>query len=98
MDQAVELLVDGHHGVYVPQVFAETVDMTLFTGIDPEDLQTIQAGPESEWYWDAWTSILDRAHRVDQSGNHWYLYQNQDLWLFSPDLMSEQEKESFFGV
>ena len=96
MFSEMELLVDGHHGVYVPQVFAETVDLKLFAGISDEDIQTVLAGPDAEWYWDAWTGILDRAEYRDSDGNLWLLHQNGDLWLYSPDLMSETELEDFF--
>jgi len=94
---AMELLVDGHHGVYVPQVFAESIDLKKFSGIRAEDLQTVLAGPDTEWYWDAWTGILDNAVWVDHMGHRWLLHQDGDLWLYCPELMSEIERETFFG-
>jgi hypothetical protein len=94
---AMELLVDGHHGVYVPQVFAETVNLQQFSGIRDEDLQTVLTGPDANAYYDAWANILDSAELIDHQGHRWLLHQDGDIWMYCPELMSELERETFFG-
>ena len=93
---SVEILVGDSHGVYVPQVFAEKFDLSLWNGIDPEDAKTIAEGPEAEWYWEAWDNILSSAS-YKHDGNEWFLYQNGDLFAYSPNLMTDEEYENFFG-
>ena len=72
-----ELFLDGNRGVYIPQHFAEAIDVKDWTGIDAEDLDVLRAGPDHESYWDAWTSVLDYAETKDGR----VLWQDGDLWL-----------------
>lgn len=48
-------------------------------GVDFKDVQICQSGPDHEWYWEAWQSILDDAHIVSD-GITWRLHQDGDLW------------------
>jgi hypothetical protein len=60
-------------------------------------MATLREGPEAEWYWDAWESILTRAKHVDPDGNVWLLSQDGDLFAYCEDLMTEDEYADFFG-
>ena len=96
MASAINLLVSDSHGVYVPQVFASNFDLSLWNGIRPEDIETIEAGPDHEWYWDAWNDILSSAEYVTE-GNTYRLHQDGDLWAVCYEQMSDDEYRDFFG-
>jgi hypothetical protein len=76
-----ELFLDGNRGVYIPQHFAEAIDVQDWTGIDAEDLDVLRAGPDHESYWDAWQTVLDHAETLDGR----VLHQDGDLWLVARD-------------
>ena len=92
----IRLLVADWHGVYVPQQFVEQYDNEQW-GIGKEDMDTLLAGPENDWYWETWVTVLDNASYTDENGNEWHLTQDGDLWTYCEKLMSDEEYESFFG-
>ena len=59
---AVELLLSDARGVYIPQNFCEIFDVAQW-GLDPDSwaVETCLSGPETEFYWDAWDEILNKA-------------------------------------
>lgn len=65
MEQYPTLLVDGHHGQYVPQVFAEQYNNLMWgmEDFDP-DYQTVLKGPDEEFYWECWEAVLNKANFV----------------------------------
>lgn len=74
-------IVDGHHGIYVPQVWAERFGLQAAqtAGVDPFDVSRLLNGPESDDYWESWDSILnDYCHTVDGVKHH--LTQDGDLF------------------
>lgn len=81
MSNYITHFLDSARGVYIPRDFAEIIDPQDWTGIDPQDLQTLKSGPDSEFYWDAWQSVLDYA----ESKDGWTLHQDGDLWLVQFD-------------
>jgi hypothetical protein len=79
-----ELVVDCHHGIYIPQVFARTYGLPEnFTNWDEikEDIEFLQAedSVDKEEYFDVWSDVIDTA-KLTVSGNEYYLYTNDDLW------------------
>ena len=83
----MELLIDGHHGIFIPQLFCEYYAEN-FEGINPEDLETCQ-DPNNQWYWDSWTNILDNAYII-QNGKKYILWQDCDLFLIAENEEIEQ--------
>lgn len=75
------LYADGNRGVYIPQHFAESVVRAYVANVTDWQWTQLEAGPDGEHYWDAWTSVLDNALITDPSGVEWSLYQDGDLWL-----------------
>ena len=74
------LLIDGNQGIYIPQSFAQS-GYQPDGGWDAEDRRTLQEGPESEFYWEAWDSVLRDTVMVDETtGDRFTLYQDGDLW------------------
>lgn len=90
----IEILASDSRGVYVPQFFAEYCSDN-WNGIHPDDLQVLVEGPENEWYWETWDSVLTTAKYVDKNGNEWYLYQDGDLFAICDELMTDEERENF---
>ncbi|MCP3653588.1 MAG: hypothetical protein GY766_01635 [Herbaspirillum sp.] len=81
MSNYITHFLDSARGVYIPRDFALMIDPQDWTGIDPQDLQTLKDGPDSEFYWDAWESVLNNAESLDG----WTLHQDGDLWLVQLD-------------
>lgn len=94
---AIQLLLDGCHGIYLPQQFATQFDLAKFNLPDKAVIEYLLAGPEDEEYWDAWAEVLDAATYAGTDGNTYYLYQDGDLWLVCEDTMTEEEYSDFFG-
>ena len=89
-----ELLVDSHHGQYIPQAFAETVRRELFgDSISADDFEIIAAGPDAEFYWDAWDSILNSAETKDGVT----LWQDGDLWAVDWSLIGDSDDIADIG-
>lgn len=94
---AINLLVTDSHCQYVPEVFARNFDLTLWSGVDQDDVDIILKGPHNnDEYWDAWDYILTHAVYYHQ-GNVFYLHQDGDLFAVCDDLMTEDEYINFFG-
>ena len=76
------LVLTDSHGVYIPQLWCADLDrdQAEAIGVSWEDVQACQYGPDHEWYWEAWQTIIDCASMTDQHGTTWTLYQDGDLW------------------
>lgn len=80
----IEILADSSRGRYIPHHFAEACDMEAW-GVKPEDAAILLAGPDHEWYWEAWDSVLSSASYTDDDGHTWTLYQDGDLFAVRDD-------------
>ena len=90
----ITILVSDHNGIHIPRMFAERFD---WSGADIDDLNLVSKGPDHEWYWEAWESILRDAFHVDREGHHWKLHQDGDLFAICDELMTNEEYKDFFG-
>lgn len=50
-------IVDSHHGIYIPQIFCQSYEKV--DNVCQEDWDICLSGPDHEWYWDAWSEILN---------------------------------------
>ncbi len=91
---AVSLLLDSNRGVYIPQSFITTFDLSKWEGITIDNIAALSAGPDIEDYWSAWESVIDSA-TFTENGHVWRLYQDGDLWALCDELMTEEEKYNF---
>lgn len=89
----ISLLVNGSHGVYVPQVFAEQFDLTewVVNVPDPMELESV----DNQYYWETWEDVLNNASYTDKDGHVWTLYQDGDLWAVCYELLTDEEREAF---
>jgi hypothetical protein len=76
-----ELFADGSRGVYIPQHFAESVKREYVDGVSAEDWETLEAGPDADWYWDTWDRVTNNATINHPTLGKCYLWQEGDLWI-----------------
>lgn len=86
----VVLLLDGVRGCNLPQDFiAETEGVQGWTyNVSTEDIETLKAGPDEEWYWEAWNNVLDNAYFTYIDGTKGILYISEeysDLFIIPED-------------
>ena len=85
MNQPI-LLIDGNRGQYIPQEFAKDLMNRgyNFTHNRPiwKDVRTLLSGPDNEWYWEAWESLMDKLTFANKKypGTPYHLEQHDDLW------------------
>ena len=77
------LWLSDARGVYIPRDFANSFADRAKTvsGVDPEDWAVLEAGPDHEWYWEAWDAVCRDAIVTDDKGSHFTVYQDGDCWL-----------------
>lgn len=91
MTYSIHLLSDAR-GQYLPRDAAESLDWTQFPDVRAEDLEILRAGPDAEFYWDAWQDVLSRAETKDGD----VLHQDGDLWLIRADA-AVQDLNTYFA-
>lgn len=77
-----KLLLADRHGVYIPQVFCQNFELDKWnlTKSNGADIDVCLAGPDHEWYWEAWDAITRDAAYRDEHGCVWNLHQDGDLF------------------
>jgi hypothetical protein len=77
-------IVDGSHGIYAPQVFAQRYKReSLFPVPSEEAWNTLLAGPVDTGegaYWDIWAEDIDGRVEFNMNGKRWVLEQDGDLF------------------
>jgi len=102
MSKGIQILLDSNRGIYIPQHFAEGFAMQCtdgegWEGISEKDRETLLAGTDADWYWEAWEDVLNCATYTDADGNVWRLYQDGDLFAICDELMTDDDYMAFFG-
>jgi len=88
----IEILFDSNRGVFIPQNFAEEVSRDCVSGLSDSDWATLEAGPDGEWYWEAWDSVLNNAViTMPKTGIEYTVYQNGDVFLIPVGLELPEE-------
>lgn len=84
----LELLVDSHHGVYIPKIFSE-----MFPQFLTEQQISDLSGPDNEFYWETWEDVLNMEITNDK-GEKFYLMQSDgDLFAYPSNM---EIPEDFF--
>jgi len=71
-------IVDGSHGIYIPQRYAVTASADDMATEEQRDV--LLEGPEHPLYWDVWEEIL-RDVEVTRGESKWVLEEDGDLFL-----------------
>jgi len=78
------LFADDHHGIYIPQYFAQQINHEFVTGVSDEEWTILEAGPDHDLYWETWEQVAAYSNVIitmPDSGIKYYLCQIGDLWL-----------------
>lgn len=91
------LWLSDSRGIYIPRDFAKSFAdrAKSVTGVSDEDWQTLENGPDDEWYWEAWQAVCDNAVITDENGVKYSVYQDGDCWLI-PDGMEWSDRDETF--
>lgn len=76
-----DLYACDSRGIYIPQYFAESCKREMVHGVSAETWATLEAGPDHEFYWDAWDDVMRDAKIRTPDGQEGFLYQDGDLWI-----------------
>ena len=93
MTTAIHILLDSNRGIYIPRDFEAGILWRDFDNV-PNDIEVLK-NPDHENYWDVWADVIDNATWTDKDGNTFILYQDGDVFLMCPELMTEEEKRNF---
>ena len=84
-----ELLINSAHGIYVAQTFAQYYYETESIKNEAElsnELCTLLGGPDKEYYWEAWETVLNNAIMQSPSEKEFILWSNDgDIWAVPVD-------------
>jgi hypothetical protein len=83
----MKLVADNHLGVYIPQFIAESGLLSV-GGIDMEDVEILLDGPDHEWYWETWDTVLNNFRT--ESGEILYTGECGDVFLALPEEVEEE--------
>ena len=84
------LFVDGHHGIYIPELFCKGYvnGNYKFTFSEQSTIEAIheiaQNGIDCEHYWESWECVLNGTivpHDELNIPGTYFLHHNEDLWL-----------------
>lgn len=89
-DGSILLLTDAR-GIYQPRDFAQEVKRECIANVSDADWETLLAGPDVDYYWDAWQEVCDAAViTAPDTGVKYYIYQDGDTWLVPVDAVWEE--------
>ena len=91
------LWLSDARGVCIPRDFVGRFNEPerLISGVEPDTLDILRAGPEATDYWEAWCEVCDRAIVTDLKGNRYRVYQDGDCWLIPEGMEWSDEKDWF---
>ena len=76
------LVADNHMGIYIPKFIAES-GLLSEGGIDAESVEILKMGPDHEWYWEVWDSVLNNFETPE--GQILYIGECGDVFLAFPE-------------
>ena len=82
------LIADNHLGVYLPQLVAES-GLLSAGGIDASHVEILMKGPDHEWYWDTWDTVMNNF--MTEKGEILVIGECGDLFLATPEEWEEEE-------
>jgi hypothetical protein len=89
------LWLDGNRGRYLPRDFAcSFANRRDVSGISSRDWRTLQAGPDHDWYWEAWDNVCDHA-KVSLNDVTYTVYMDGDCWLIPEGMQWDDGQKCF---
>jgi hypothetical protein len=93
----VVLYLSDARGIYIPRDFAECTHRECVSGVSDEDWQVLLAGPEHEWYWEAWDGVCNSAALSSDTGKQYSVHQDGDCWLVEKGAEYDENFEDSLG-
>jgi len=93
----IMLWLSDARGQYIPRDFANSfADRSRHVrGVDGGTWETLESGPDHEWYWDAWSDVCDNAVVTDENGREYFIHQDGDCWLVPKGMEWDDRIEGF---
>lgn len=79
------VLVDSHHGIYCPQIAAQSLAQARTEGVSREDLAALIEGPEHKDYWEIWEDVLNNCVILDE-GERFTIVQDGDVFIVPEEI------------
>lgn len=77
----LELLIDGHHGIYIPKLFSE-----YFPEYVTDEQREILSNTDNELYWDIWEEVLNSTITNDKGEEYILMQDDGDLWAMPANM------------
>jgi hypothetical protein len=92
------MVLGSARGVYIPRDFAQMFEdrAKQVYGVKDEDWLILEAGPDHEHYWDAWSDVEQKAlitHLITKI--NYTVYQDGDCWLIPVGMEWNDETDWF---
>lgn len=88
------LFLSDARGIYIPRDFAKGIKRDYVAGIAPDTWKCLEAGPDHEWYWEAWAEVERDAIVTDPTtGIRYRVYQDGDCWLLPEGMTATDSGE-----
>jgi hypothetical protein len=90
------LWLSDAHGQYLPRDFANSFvnRAAHVAGVSDEEWSILEAGPDHEWYWEAWNDVCDNAVVID-GDTKYRVWQDGDCWLVPEGMVWDDCSETF---
>jgi hypothetical protein len=90
------LWLSDARGQYIPRDFANSFANRAehVVGVKDEDWAILEAGPDHEWYWEAWNDVCDNAV-ITAGGERYRVWQDGDCWLVPEGMVWDDREETF---
>ena len=91
------LWLSDSRGIYIPRDFAKsfTDRSKSVTKVSDENWAILDAGPDHEFYWEAWQEVCDHAVITDDKGVEYFVNQDGDCWLIPKGMDWDDENDGW---
>ena len=91
------LLLSDARGQYIPRDFAREVKRECVSGISADEWETLEAGPDHEWYWETWNDVERNAVITDSTtGIQYHIMQDGDCWLIEKGAEYDDATDEYY--
>lgn len=104
-ETCLELLVNDSWGIYLPKQFIGSrpdwhwSTRQIRKQCSADTIEIIRAGPDSDFYWEAWEEVLQVEFVTPNTGKKITLHQDSDLWSVKMDELAkftDEEVQDFW--
>jgi hypothetical protein len=90
------LYLNEMRGIYIPQNFVEETKRECVANVGAETWAILEAGPDHEWYWEAWDDVCRDAVLTDpETGTQYTIWQDGDCWLIPVGMEWDDKAQTY---